>query len=464
MYFHKEKNLNFILSAIPFFLSLSCKVTNKEPANLTEDIQIPEPHVFKNTDYPYDEISEETIPGSSPVNKNIDKKSFEIDGLSFKKIIALEAQTSYGFYLPNKLTTPVSKVVVTKIDNSSKKYQEALGYELLINNPKFPSITVTEDGTIVLLVSYVSDSDQKRKGYLMTSKNGLNWSTPKKTPWHRANPVAMGGSNLMMYLPNSSFVLTHNYGESWHSNIELPEVEGRKCYTDVAYDPLIEGNKLHLICWVNLLGNQENHHDRKLFTQAVFMTYTFGEHVWEIHPLPKEWGLNEGSLIRADNGNLVACFRTQLVDTPVPSDNFMGLATSISKDNGKTWSLPVQHFLYGRMHASMIKLKNGSILMTYAVRVGQLDSYPQHGVEAVLSHDNGKSWDWEHRFIIARRPSSTIHSPHSVLMSDGNILTVYMNDTYFSYKKSERLITPKSARPYTGHVSAIIWNPENFNN
>jgi hypothetical protein len=49
-------------------------------------------------------------------------------------------------------------------------------------------------------------------------------------------------------------------------------------------------------------------------------------------------------------------------------------------------------------------MPDGNIVMTYVVRLGYPathDGFPQFGVEAVVSHDNGQTWDKEHRYILA---------------------------------------------------------------
>ena len=57
----------------------------------------------------------------------------------------------------------------------------------------------------------------------------------------------------------------------------------------------------------------------------------------------------------------------------------------MSSDNGKTWSEPAHHFLYGCHHCNLLALPDGRILMTYAARIGELDGMTYHGVEAVLT-------------------------------------------------------------------------------
>jgi len=60
------------------------------------------------------------------------------------------------------------------------------------------------------------------------------------------------------------------------------------------------------------------------------------------------------------------------------------------------------YFKYGKTHSELLTLPNGDILLTYAIRMGELDGKIYHGIEAVFSHDNGVTWDWVHRYILFR--------------------------------------------------------------
>ena len=57
-------------------------------------------------------------------------------------------------------------------------------------------------------------------------------------------------------------------------------------------------------------------------------------------------------------------FRTQMIGVPMQSDHYMGIATSVSSDNGKTWGEPAHHFRYGHVHQSFLNLADGRILHT----------------------------------------------------------------------------------------------------
>ena len=95
-------------------------------------------------------------------------------------------------------------------------------------------------------------------------------------------------------------------------------------------------------------------------------------------------------------------------------------------DNGRTWTDHQVHFRYGKVHTKLLTLRNGDILMTYAVRMGELEGDMYHGIEAVLSHDNGRTWDWDNRFILFRwAMHQAMHSPDSLELADGRILTLF---------------------------------------
>jgi hypothetical protein len=88
-------------------------------------------------------------------------------------------------------------------------------------------------------------------------------------------------------------------------------------------------------------------------------------------------------------------------------DDYSGTGVSISRDNGRTWSSPfdAKNVLYdfGRHHAWLVRMPNGDIVMTYLVRRGYRDSsdgFPRFGIEAVVSHDHGESWDLDHRYVL----------------------------------------------------------------
>ena len=185
-----------------------------------------------------------------------------------------------------------------------------------------------------------------------------------------------------------------------------------------------------------------------------------GGRTWENFSWPKEWtwresyegktyerGVGEGGLVRAANGWIVAALRTDMPPKFIPLhyDNFEGTAVSISKDDGSTWS-PLNHiFGPGRHHATLVRMPNDDLLLTVVRRLhfedGELASY-RRGCDAVISRNNGLTWDVEHAFILddfsaIGRDAAGTTAPgwykaacghqFSISLGDGSVLTTYGN-------------------------------------
>lgn len=167
--------------------------------------------------------------------------------------------------------------------------------------------------------------------------------------------------------------------------------------------------------------------------------------------VPQWHGIGEVGLVRAANGDIVAGCRSGVPHwCEIEIDHYEGLGVSISKDDGKTWSEVKALYDYGRHHACMVVIPTGEIVMTYVVRRGypsDVEGFPQFGIEAMVSRDNGQSWDTHHRLVLYRYSgtmkaidpdpsciessmwsSSTPNAPQStstVLLPDGSLLTAF---------------------------------------
>ena len=181
-----------------------------------------------------------------------------------------------------------------------------------------------------------------------------------------------------------------------------------------------------------------------------------GGRSWTGEHAPKAWqfeekykgktylrGVNEGSLVRAANGWLVAALRTDLPMRFMDGgneDSLEGTGYSLSRDDGRTWSPVRVLFEAGRHHAHLLKLPNGDLLMTLIVRDDIRNGAMRRasnlqGCEAILSHDNGLTWDLEHKYIVdsfeydnpAKWYQGMCGHLSSCLLRDGSILTAYGN-------------------------------------
>ena len=165
---------------------------------------------------------------------------------------------------------------------------------------------------------------------------------------------------------------------------------------------------------------------RKVWSQSYLRASEDRGRTWsDFREIPEWSGTNEVRIVRAQNGNLVAALRTDMPKSFVRTDPvtgeeialdlYEGLGISISRDEGRTWSVVKKIYDWGCHHFSMVVLPCGDIVMIYASRMGYVETpngYPQFGVEAVVSHDHGEIWDLDHRYILAAPgPGIAVMSP-----------------------------------------------------
>lgn len=378
-----------------------------------------------------------------------------------------ELTDARGNYPSDWVTSPLQPTVIRQNTPTGARYEEAIGYTFLLYSMKFPSVVRMDDGRLLMNASYEAGSGDRPWVLLFSSDEGRSWSQPLPSKLGRCTLSNLGGSRLMSLgtTPTSAtqFALrfSEDGGKSWSEPEAVPPIAGGRHWgTDVPYSHLVEGRTVTFVGSVDEHPGYEHWEDcSNIWTRGLMRRYHLDTHEWdEPYLFPMDWGLCEGSITRAQNGDLVAVFRTQLMDgTQITTDHWMGLATTRSTDDGKTWEKPVQVFNYGHHHMNLRLLPDGRLLMTYAARIGELEGLPYHGIEAVLSRDNGKTWDWNHRYILFRELSDQImHSPGSVMLSDGSILTTFLHTKGYSW--DDGTVGPKSQKTI-GNVSAVIWQP-----
>ena len=252
----------------------------------------------------------------------------------------------------------------------------------------------------------------------------------------------LGGGKLLAYPENVTHGrwLSSNFGETWNLSPVQDSVDRRYVWNPLLVVKNPEGDVTRLfeaswrptgVAWGSPEGS---------YSQGYFRSSTDEGKSWSDEVKVPQWlGVNEVNIIQASNGDLVAACRT---DYPKrfahhKLDHFGGLAVSISKDEGKSWSDLKPLYEWGRHHPSMVLLPNGHLVMTYVVRLGYPathDGFPQFGVEAVVSHDNGQTWDKEHRYVLATWVGNItgptawfcgVQSTSTVLLRDGMLLTAF---------------------------------------
>ena len=120
-------------------------------------------------------------------------------------------------------------------------------------------------------------------------------------------------------------------------------------------------------------------------------------------------GFDETGLCHLGDGRVLATMR--------PNGR---LHQSDSEDGGYTWSEPRVVTDDQEYPADVIRLEDGRLLLTYGRRV------PPHGVQGMVSRDEGKTWDAANKlFLVGDSSTRDCGYPSSVQLDDGTIVTVY---------------------------------------
>ena len=171
-------------------------------------------------------------------------------------------------------------------------------------------------------------------------------------------------------------------------------------------------------------------------SQAWLYTSQDGGATWAEALAVKAWDspspmFDEASLVRLPNGNLLACSRlsgdhprsgaSPPRGTPTPGGDESGdhMVLWESADNGLTWEGPRDFLAYSEVHGHLLVLKDERILCSYA------SYHLPFGVYAILSEDNGKTWDFGHPIMLALSMNCYTGWPVSIQLADGQILTAY---------------------------------------
>jgi hypothetical protein len=240
---------------------------------------------------------------------------------------------------------------------------------------------------------------------------GANWSVPRYINTDVKGNHA-SGSLTLSYLGGGRLLTEHyassDYGETWQA---LPKQDHREVWLPVLVDRDAMSGKVTRLAktyWSPL--RQWGTGITGPYAQG-YLRFSYDEgRTWKDEVKPPEWlKVSEIGITRAKNGDIVAACRLDLNKRldPTAMDEYTGTGVSISKDNGRTWSNPFDPksvlFEWGRTHMWLVAMPDGDLVMTYNVRRGYPDApngHPQFGIEAVVSHDNGKTWDLDHRYVL----------------------------------------------------------------
>lgn len=121
----------------------------------------------------------------------------------------------------------------------------------------------------------------------------------------------------------------------------------------------------------------------------------------------------EPHAVQAADGTIIAHIRVQM-------SGVFTVYQSESNDLGKTWTAPHAVLdILGGSPAHILRTKDGTLVSTYGYR--KQDPY---GVKAMISFDNGKTWDRDH-YLYENHVGPDLGYPSTIELSDGSFATVF---------------------------------------
>lgn len=288
---------------------------------------------------------------------------------------------------------------------------------------------------------------------MFSDDRGATWTDPRPmrgqaTPDLGVGLACLGGGRLMLTVLGevSRRFFSDDFGETWDRSAPMPP-PGNGLVKDEWDPPFVDRDPgTGAVRRIISTAYQSATHFPPEYNPdwACLRISTDLGRTWSEDELVPQWrGINEVALARAANGDLIAACRTDWLEehlyyqnVVIEADHYSGLGVSVSGDDGRTWSDVRILYRYGRHHPSMVVLPNDDVVMTYVVRKG----YPKHpsghdryGVEAMVSHDHGRTWDPQpyllHDWCANRTDAyawwASSQCTSTVLLPDGDLLTCY---------------------------------------
>jgi hypothetical protein len=310
-------------------------------------------------------------------------------------------------------------------------------------------VYMPEKDRLLMMVS----CDYPHHALVLTSDDrGATWSEPRDVHTDaQGKPdtgmgtglTYLGGGNVML-LDNNRHWFSGDFGQTWESAPSPPAANG---LVWGEWDPpLVDRDSTGRA--TRLMSFSGDNRPKGEEHWLAFLRFSDdGGRTWHgERKVPELCASSEVGFCRAANGDIVAACRTDAPDRFKDKiDHYEGLGVSVSKDNGKTWSAMNRLYEWGRHHPCLVPMPGGDLVMTYVVRKGYVntpDDLPQFGIEAVVSKDNGQSWDLDHRYLLHTWKGNrkvladekqqvpqgwwaSSQATSSLLLPDGSILTAF---------------------------------------
>ena len=150
-----------------------------------------------------------------------------------------------------------------------------------------------------------------------------------------------------------------------------------------------------------------------------------GGRTWAASEGEVDWdytAFGEVSTIRLKDGRLLAALRRQIPGTV--GEGFEDTVLTESFDGGEHWCRPRQMTNTAEVHVYLTQLNDGRMLATYS------NYHLPWGVFAIVSEDNGETWDVDHPIQLSLSADYYVGWPVALQLPDDSLVTSYASTTY----------------------------------
>lgn len=293
------------------------------------------------------------------------------------------------------------------------------------------------DGTILATPSYRGEDRQMHLTVFQSRDEGLTWSqieTRGEELLGQENAlIALRDGSLLLLTGGLTVLRSEDCGIIWK---RCHLFEGCELVRNVLEDP--DGG-------LTLLATKGTYYPLSHPSAPPCQGWSFRSmdcgRTWKERSLVKMWDspesmFPEAALIRLRDGRILAAGRVSgdhaIQDAPPPrgrptppgDESGDQMLLTESTDGGMNWSPPRPFLGYSEVHAHLLPLEDGRLLCSYA------SYHLPYGVFAVLSEDEGKSWDLDHPVLLAMSLNCYTGWPTSIQLPAGDILTSYAKVAY----------------------------------
>ena len=128
-------------------------------------------------------------------------------------------------------------------------------------------------------------------------------------------------------------------------------------------------------------------------------------------------GFNETNLVHLKSGKLLAAMREE---QKPPGRS----ALAESTDGGRHWSKPRFVTSASQHPASLVQMPDGTVILSHGVR------HPPFGAQALLSRDDGTTWDQTRKIMLGYHSWGGGGYPCTIRLDSGHLLTLYYGNSH----------------------------------